>query len=261
MIDVTSWSPVCCHVGSMAIYWYGVAYVVGIILALTYAKVLLKQEALGGKSCSVSPEVLDAFLPWLCAGIVIGGRLGHVLFFDPSYYISHPSHILNLREGGMAFHGGLLGVVLATVVFCRKQHLKLAAFCDILAVVAPVGLGLGRLANFMNGELYGLPTYLPWGTLFRGVPEPRHPTQIYEALTEGLLTALILGWTWKRRSGKHDGWIASLFLICYALSRFIVDFFKDTSRFGNLTMGQLLSLGMFFVGWTLWGRLRHSTSK
>lgn len=257
MIDMTSWSPVCCHIGPIAIYWYGVAYVIGIILALAYAKFLLRQDKTGGTPGAVPPEVLDAFLPWLCAGIVVGGRLGHVLFFDLSYYLRHPLYVLNVREGGMAFHGGLLGVLIVTIGFCRKHHINLAAFCDVLAVAAPIGLGLGRLANFINGELYGLPTHLPWGTLFRGVAEPRHPTQIYEALTEGLLTALILRKAWKRYGNMKTGMVSSLFLVCYALCRFCVDFLKDTSRVIHLTIGQILSLGMFMVGVGSWVILRR----
>lgn len=258
MIDVTSWSPVCCSIGSVAIYWYGVAYVVGIILTLAYARALLSRATITGNSGGIPPETVDAFLPWLCAGIVVGGRLGHILFFDPGYYLRNPVHLFNLREGGMAFHGGLLGVLAATIWFCRKRTLNFAAFCDVLAVAAPVGLGLGRLANFVNGELYGLPTLLPWGTLFRGVSEPRHPTQIYEALTEGVLTAIVLRWAWGRRARMKAGAVASLFLICYAVSRFFIDFLKDTPRLGWITMGQILSLGMLAVGFILWQRLKRA---
>lgn len=262
MFDVTSWSPVCFRLFGIEVYWYGVAYVVGITLALAYAKTLLKHTQ-GTTSTSLHPEDLDAFLPWLCLGIVIGGRLGHILFYDPIYYLRHVHHIINLREGGMAFHGGLLGVVVATLAFCRKRKLSPIALCDALAVAAPIGLGLGRLANFINGELYGLPTTLPWGVLFRGVAEPRHPTQIYEALTEGALTAWILYGVWKRlqrlptNQRPQPGFLSALFLLSYGTSRFLVDFFKDTPRWAGFTTGQILSLMMIGIGTVLWQKLRQ----
>ncbi|MDR1907633.1 MAG: prolipoprotein diacylglyceryl transferase [Holosporales bacterium] len=236
-LDVTSLSPVCARVFGVDIYWYGVAYVVSLWLALFYAKRLTVNDVFR----------VDAFLPVACVGIVVGGRLGHVLFYDACYYMQHVLDILKIRDGGMSFHGGLIGVALGAVWFCRRKSIKFLYFLDVLAMTAPIGLGIGRIANFVNSELYGVPTTLPCGVVFRGVREARHPTQIYEALTEGVLTFFILRWCRSKQAAK-DGRVSSIFLICYSVARFTIDFVKDSKHVYGLTVGQWLSAGMALTG-------------
>jgi phosphatidylglycerol:prolipoprotein diacylglycerol transferase len=240
-LSTVSLSPVCCRVFNVDIYWYGVAYVLSLLCALYYAKRL-----------TTEPTNFDAFIPYACIGIVIGGRLGHVLFFEYHYYSLHLIDIFKIRDGGMSFHGGLCGVITAAWLFCKTRGINLMSFLDILAMTAPIGLFFGRLANFINGELYGVPTTLPWGVYFRGVVEPRHPTQIYEAITEGLLTFCVLRFY---NSKLSTGVTAYLFIFCYAISRFTVDFLKDTDRYIHLSVGQWLSISMIAVnviGYLIW---------
>jgi phosphatidylglycerol:prolipoprotein diacylglycerol transferase len=240
--SVTSLSPVCCNVFGIDIYWYGVAYVVSFWLALLYARFLAK------KCFPDNTVAMDTFLPIACVGIILGGRLGHVIFFGFSYYSQHLLDIFRIRDGGMSFHGGLIGLILAAVWFCKKRKVPLIQFLDILSMVGPIGLGIGRIANFVNSELYGIPTTLPWGVLFRDVPEARHPTQIYEALTEGLLTFLVLHCVFRFYTKRHPGDLSVLFLTCYGTARFLVDFVKEADHHCGMTMGQWLSIVMIFAG-------------
>jgi phosphatidylglycerol:prolipoprotein diacylglycerol transferase len=234
-------SPICCSLLGIDIYWYGIAYVTSLICAVYYAKRLAVNYS----------TALDAFIPFACIGIVIGGRLGHVIFFDFEYYKSNLLDVFKIRDGGMSFHGGFCGVIVTAWYFCKKRYIKLASFLDVLAMTAPMGLFFGRISNFINGELYGVPTKLPWGVYFKGIAEPRHPTQLYEAFTEGILTFFIL--KFYRRSkfstkAGTPGIISHLFLFCYAISRFAVDFLKDTNRYMQLSTGQWLSAMMIICG-------------
>ncbi|MDR0631082.1 MAG: prolipoprotein diacylglyceryl transferase [Holosporales bacterium] len=263
--SVTSVSPVCVSVFGLDVYWYGVAYVVSLWLALFYAKRVaggvLRSTEIGAFQQITSSQVkryVDSFLPLACIGIIIGGRLGHVLFFDMSYYFHDLRKILFIRDGGMSFHGGLLGIIAVAAWFCRKEQIQLISYFDLISMVAPIGLGIGRLANFVNSELYGVPTNLPWGVLFHGTLEPRHPTQIYEALTEGVLTLSILALFYCCRKRRQPGDISVLFLLCYGTSRFLIDFLKDSRHYCGLTMGQWLSLIMVFGGILLSYFLRKS---
>lgn len=253
MIDATGLSPVCFRLFGVSVYWYGVAYVVGMFLALWLARLKLERPPYEGQ---ISLKDVDAFVPWAWLGVLVGGRLGHILFFDGSYYFSHLREVIAFRDGGMSFHGGFLGVACALFFYCSKRSLPLLLFWDLAASVAPIGLFVGRLANFINNELYGVPTTLSWGCLFRGCSQPRHPTQIYEALLEGALTFVILQWAGRKRFAKErPGFISWLFLQCYALSRIGVDFVKEAPRYYELTTGQLLSLAMILLGGLLWHRL------
>lgn len=242
--SVTSLSPICCRIFSIDIYWYGIAYVLGISLALLYAKYFFRVSL-----NTLQFKDFDAFFPFACLGIVVGGRLGHVLFYDFSYYMHNILDIFKIREGGMSFHGGLIGVILLALWFCKKHRLNPYSFMDILSAIAPIGLGIGRIANFINGELYGKPTLLPFGVYFHGVSEPRHPTQLYEALTEGLITFFILKSCSKTKfSKKNPGFITALFLICYSFFRIMIDFLKDSPHYYGGTMGQWLSSFMLISG-------------
>ncbi|MDR3285701.1 MAG: prolipoprotein diacylglyceryl transferase [Holosporales bacterium] len=192
---------------------------------------------------------IDSFFVLACIAIVIGGRLGHILFFDPHFYFSNPIQILDFRSGGMAFHGGLIGMIIALWLFCKAKKKNIWQFADIIATVAPIGLGIGRLANFVNNELYGKPTQSFLGVIFRGAENPRHPTQIYEAIGEGLLTFIILRLCWRVRFCREvHGIIFALFLINYAFFRIIIDFLKESDVFLMLTIGQWLSLIMLLCG-------------
>lgn len=249
MINASGLSPVCFTLFRVDIYWYGVAYVVGMYLALLQARrALLKPPY----QDTISRRDLDSFVLWAWVGVVAGGRLGHILFYDAAYYAHHVKEILAFRDGGMSFHGGLLGVIGALIIFCKRKNILPWVFLDLAASVAPIGLFVGRLANFVNNELYGTPTTLPWGCLFRGVEQPRHPTQIYEALLEGVVTFLILSIAGKKPAVQtRPGFVSALFLVCYALSRCLVDFVKDAPRYMGCTVGQWLSVGMLLAG-TLW---------
>jgi phosphatidylglycerol:prolipoprotein diacylglycerol transferase len=223
----------------------------------------------------MTPPQWEDMITWIIIGVIIGGRLGYVLFYQPAYFAQNPGSIIQVWQGGMAFHGGFLGVVTAVFIYCKRHGLPLASTADLLALCSPAGLLLGRCANFINAELWGRPTDLPWGVAFPGIAAQdcgqleglcaRHPSQLYEALLEGLILGLVLLWMAYRQGGlKLPGWITGLFFVGYGLSRFIVEFFRQPDaqfvtlenpvglawHIGSigLTMGQLLSLPMIAVG-------------
>ena len=242
--------PVALQIGPLAIRWYALAYIAGIVIAWRVMVRLAKGS--GGR---VTPAQVDDFLIWGTIGVVLGGRLGYVLFYQPGYSLSHPLDALALWHGGMSFHGGLVGVVAAVLAFCHFRKVPLLCFTDMLALVAPIGIFFGRIANFINGELYGRVTGSDWGMVFPGGgPLPRHPSQLYEAALEGVLLfvlLLILRLALARRFG--DGVMTGLFLIGYALARMVAELFREPDAFlgfivGGVTMGQILSLPMLLVG-------------
>ncbi len=242
--------PVALQIGPLAIRWYALAYIAGIVIAWRVLVRLAKQPG-----SRVTPEQVDDFLIWGTIGVVLGGRLGYVLFYQPGYYLSHPLDALALWHGGMSFHGGLLGVVAAILLFCRIRKVPLLCFTDMIALVAPIGLFFGRIANFINGELYGRVTDSGFGMVFPGGgPQPRHPSQLYEAALEGValfLLLLLARLTIARRHG--DGLLTGLFLIGYALARIVAELFREPDAFlgffvGGITMGQILSLPMLLIG-------------
>ncbi|GHS92102.1 prolipoprotein diacylglyceryl transferase [Alphaproteobacteria bacterium] len=197
----------------------------------------------------ISEQNLEDFFFWAFWGICLGGRLGHVLFFQGSYFARHPLEVLAFRDGGMSFHGGFLGVLLAAGLFTYKRKIPIPRFLDILASVAPIGLGLGRVANFVNSELYGVPTNGAFGVLFPHVPLPRHPTQLYEAFTEGVLTLLLLAGLWRVPFfQKRPGSLAALFVCSYAFWRFLIDFWKESPHYAGFTVGQILCIPMALAG-------------
>jgi phosphatidylglycerol:prolipoprotein diacylglycerol transferase len=212
----------------------------------------------------VDPEIVDDFLFYATLGVVIGGRLGYVLFYHPGYFLAHPLEIFAVWQGGMAFHGGLLGVVVGCFLVARKHGVAPLEIGDAAAVAAPIGLFFGRLANFINGELYGRPSDVPWAMVFPGGgPLPRHPSQLYEAFLEGFVLFVVMAWLAR---GAYDparrGRLAGVFLIGYGLARFAVEFVRQYDPqlgllFGALTMGQLLSLPMIALGAWLFARTRR----
>ena len=246
--------PVAFSVGPFHVYWYALSYIVGIFLSTLSAKYLTQKYSNG-----VMPELIEQFAFGAAIfGVIIGGRIGHVLFYDPFYYAGHPLEILMTWKGGMSFHGGLLGFLAAAWIFCRKHTLSFLQFMEVAAVHVPIALFLVRLANFINGELYGVPTTFPLGVIFPdGGPFPRHPTQLYEAFFEGLLLHLLLRFLWRTPLRHSFGKMSSLFLLSYGLSRFFIEFLKDPLAQNSQTLlwlnnGQLLCIPMIVLGIFLW---------
>lgn len=243
--------PVALALGPVEIRWYGISYVVGIVLAWLYCRHLVKRY-----SYKITIKDIDDFIVWATIGIVLGGRLGWVLFYMPEGYFEHFWEIFYLWRPGMSFHGGLIGVILVTILFCYRRALPILSFGDILASSAPIGLFFGRIANFINSELYGRVTDVPWGIVFpTGGSEPRHPSQLYEAALEGAVLFLIIfaieRFTNLRQ--KLPGFIFGFFLIWYGLARMVVEIFRQPDEhigflFFGTTMGQLLSAPILLAG-------------
>lgn len=242
--------PVAFSLGPLVVRWYALAYLVGLLGGWKWCMVLAARDKTAPR-----PELFDAFLSWAVVGVIVGGRLGYVLFYNPAQYLAAPLDALKIWHGGMSFHGGLVGVSLAAYAFTRAKNIPLLSFTDLLACVAPIGLGLGRLANFINGELFGRETNVPWGVVFpRGGQVPRHPSQLYEALAEGLILFVVLFFL-SRRKGirERKGFLSGIFLILYGVFRFAIEFFREPDPqlgflFAGATMGQLLCLPMVALG-------------
>jgi len=250
--------PVIVQIGPFGIRWYALAYIAGLVLGWRLLRFLVRQAP-----AVASAVQADDFLTWATLGVVLGGRLGYVLFYQPGTYLAHPGMILAVWEGGMSFHGGAIGVAVAIVWFCWRNAIPLLGFADRVAVCTPIGLGLGRVANFINGELWGreAPASLPWAMIFpNGGPVPRHPSQIYEALTEGLVLFVVMLALSRRESLRaRQGWLVGAFLAGYAIARGSCEFFREPDVFlgylvGGATMGQLLCVPMLIGG--LWLMLR-----
>jgi phosphatidylglycerol:prolipoprotein diacylglycerol transferase len=248
--------PVLFQIGPVAIRWYALAYVAGILLGWRYAVGLSRNLKIWrGAAPTTSEKQIDDLVLWVTLGIIVGGRLGYVLFYKPSLIWIDPVEIVRTWNGGMSFHGGLLGVTVALVGFAVGNKIDLLRLADITAPCVPIGLFFGRLANFINGELWGRPTALPWGVVFpRAGPEPRHPSQLYEAGLEGLALFLILRWaTHGAKLLPRKGAVAGLFLVFYSLFRMLLEQVREPDRdmplypFG-LTMGIMLSIPMLLVG-------------
>lgn len=257
MISYPHFDPVIVRIGPLAVRWYGLMYLLGFICGYFVIRRLVRQRSLPLSDEGISDLLFAAVL-----GVVVGGRLGYVLFYNPGHYLAYPWQILAVWEGGMSFHGGLLGVVLACSIFCWRRRLSLLATGDILTTAATIGLGLGRLGNFINGELWGRVTDVPWGIVFPGAgPLPRHPSQLYEAFLEGPVLFGIL-WLAHRRQSPAGVPFFSFFLL-YGVFRFAVEFVRQPDvqlgfLWGGATMGQLLSLPMILFGGAglAWMRLR-----
>ena len=238
--------PVAIELGPLVIRWYALAYIVGILIGWRYAKWVARREPQ-----RFNPELLEDFLLWATLGVVLGGRLGFVFFYGPYYFLHHPLEAFQIWQGGMSFHGGILGVAVAVILFARRHRIPALALGDAAAAAAPIGLFFGRIANFINGELWGRPTDLPWAMVFpHAGPEPRHPSQLYEAGLEGILLFGILLFLIRRTDWlQKPGAIFGVFLIGYGVARSLVELVRDPSGYiGPLTTGQFLSLPMIIVG-------------
>jgi phosphatidylglycerol:prolipoprotein diacylglycerol transferase len=251
--------PVIVRIGPLGIHWYGVGYIVGILFAWWYAKRLVTDARLWPEGIlPMRPEDLDDFILWAAIGVVAGGRLGYILFYDLQRYLAHPLDVLAVWQGGMSFHGGFAGTTLAMILFARSRGISIWTLFDVVAAGAPVALGLVRCANFINSELWGRVTDVPWAVVFpTGGPDPRHPSQIYEAALEGLALFIALRLlTHVFLKLRAPGFVAGAFMTGYGLSRIFVEFFREPDAqlgylFGGwLTMGMVLSLPMVLAG--LW---------
>ena len=256
LIDFPSFNPIAIAIGPFAIRWYALAYIGGIVLGWLYARSLLKNERLWSGPAPISLPQLDDFILWVTLGIILGGRTGYVLFYNLPFFIEHPLAIFKLWEGGMSFHGGFLGCVVAVMWFARKNDVSILSLGDITTAVGPIGLFLGRLANFINSELWGRPADpgLPWAIIFpNGGPLPRHPSQLYEAGLEGILLFTVLAVMIRFGALKRPGLILGSFTLIYGLARITGEHFREPDPqlgflWGGLTMGMLLSIPMLIVG-------------
>lgn len=263
---------------SFALRWYALAYIAGFLGGWWIIQRLMARPALWPRDLApMEPARVEGLLTYVILGVILGGRLGYVLFYQAEYYFAHPSEILRVWEGGMSFHGGFVGVVVAGLLFCRRHDVPPMQLADAMALVAPIGIGLGRVANFINAELWGRPTLVPWGVIFPGpqaqscpwdwpaVLCARHPTQLYEAVLEGLVLFAVLAWlVWRRGWLKQPGAVTGVFLAGYGAARFTVEIWRQADAqfitpdnpLGHVlalgpvgvSMGQVLSLPMLVLG-------------
>ena len=253
--------PVIVQIGPLAIHWYGLGYVVGILFAWWYARRLVANDRLwAGDRSPLTAEDIDDFLIWAAAGVVLGGRIGYILFYDLAKYLANPAEMLAVWSGGMSFHGGLTGIIIAMIVFARRRGIRVYSLLDVIAAVAPLAFFLVRVTNFINSELWGRTTDVPWAFVFpNGGPVPRHPSQLYEGLLEGLLLFFILWFLiWRRGKLAWPRYVGGVFMLGYGLARILVEFFREPDAQlgylagGWLTMGMVLSLPMVAIGvWAL----------
>jgi phosphatidylglycerol---prolipoprotein diacylglyceryl transferase len=247
MLNAPQIDPVLFHLGPLAVRWYGLMYLLGFVAAFFIISRLAPRRQLPLDSDAVSD-----LLFYIVLGVILGGRCGYVIFYNYPYFLGHPLQIFAVWQGGMSFHGGLTGVVVATLIYCRRHAIAILPLADILAIAATIGLGLGRIGNFINGELWGRVTTLPWGVIFPAAgPQPRHPSQLYEALLEGPILFFLLYWLFARK--VRNGSVFFLFLISYGVGRFIIEFFREPDQqigflWGGATLGQILCLTMILLG-------------
>ena len=244
---INNFDPVAIQIFSIEIRWYSLAYIIGILLGW----ILSKRFFISNVELK---EKFDDFLTFVILGIIIGGRLGYVILYNPNYYLDNLIDIFKIWEGGMSFHGGLIGVVLASIYFAKKNNQNFFIYLDVISIVAPIGIFFGRIANFINSELYGTQTNLPWAVQFIKIDNLyRHPTQLYEAIFEGLILFLILIYLRNKGLMKITGLMSGIFLICYSIFRFMIEFLRvPDEQIGylifNLTMGQIISCIFFLIG-------------
>ena len=245
---INNFDPVAIEIFSFEIRWYSLAYIFGILLGWLYCK----KKLINDKKILV---LFDDLLAYLIIGIIVGGRIGYVIFYNPEYYLENLHQILMIWNGGMSFHGGLIGVFLATIIFSRKHKIDPYIFLDLISLVAPIGIFFGRIANFINGELYGRITENNIGIIFQnGGPLPRHPSQLYEALFEGIILYLILNFLFfLTKLKKIKGAVTGLFLLFYGFFRFFIEYFREPDNqigliLNQFTMGQILCIPMMIIG-------------
>ena len=256
-IILPEFDPFLINFGGFGIRWYALAYIVGLLGGYW----ILRREARRQPDAPMTPEAVDSLLNHVLLGVILGGRLGYVIFYDPAFFLANPADIIKVWQGGMSFHGGLLGVTIAMWLFARRWRIPVLAVSDRVSLVLPLGLLLGRLSNFINAELYGRVTDLPWGMVFPGSDGlPRHPSQLYEAGLEGLALGTVMLVGWRRGWLRGTGTMTATLLLGYGLARFVVEYVREPDAhiglmFGLATMGQILCLPMLAAGgWILWRR-------
>jgi phosphatidylglycerol:prolipoprotein diacylglycerol transferase len=243
---INNFDPVALEIFSLEIRWYSLAYIMGILIGWFLAK-----KFLIGKNIYTR---FDDYITYVIIGLILGGRIGYVLFYNLGFYINNPLDVFKLWQGGMSFHGGVLGIIIASILFAKKNNDDVFEYLDVIALVAPIGIFFGRLANFINSELYGYETNLPWGVKFVQVDDLyRHPTQLYEAFFEGFVLFFVLLFFRKKERFKIAGILSSFFLIFYSIFRFIIEYFRvPDEQLGylilNATMGQIISFIFFVAG-------------
>lgn len=263
--------PVIFAIGPFAIRWYALAYIAGIALGWVYARAILRNERLWGGPAPISPVQFDDYVLWVTLGIILGGRAGYVLFYNLPYFAQHPLEMFQLWNGGMSFHGGFLGCVAAVLLFGWRNKVPVLSLGDVTCAVGTIGLFLGRIANFINGELWGRTSDVAWAVVFpTGGPLPRHPSQLYEAALEGLVLFAILALMIRRGALRRPGLIIGSFAVLYGAARIFSEFFREPDPqlgflWGGLTMGMLLSVpliaaGAGFVLWAMTRPARDSAS-
>tara|TARA_S200000501_G_scaffold378375_1_gene440632 strand:- start:1741 stop:2523 length:783 start_codon:yes stop_codon:yes gene_type:complete len=244
---INNFDPVAIEIFSLEIRWYSLAYIVGILLGWILSKKIFITDL-------KLKEKFDDFITYIILGIIIGGRIGYVLLYNPSYYSSNLIDIFKIWQGGMSFHGGLIGVIIVSIWFAKKNNHNAFSYLDTISLVAPIGIFFGRISNFVNSELYGLETNLPWAVKFIQIDNLyRHPSQLYEAIFEGLVLFLILIYFRNKGFIKIPGLISGLFLVLYSIFRFIIEFFRVPDEhlgylFYNFTMGQIISFIFLLIG-------------
>ena len=243
---INNFDPVAFEIFSLEIRWYSLAYIVGILLGWYLAKKIFIISSISNK--------FDDYITHIIIGLILGGRLGYVIFYNFDYYQNHFTDIFKIWQGGMSFHGSVIGIIIASILFSKKNNDNVFEYLDIVALVSPIGIFFGRIANFINSELYGYETSVPWGVQFIQIDNLyRHPSQLYEAMLEGILLFLIMIFFWNKNKLKKPGKLSALFLIFYSFFRYFIEYFRVPDDqlgylFLNLTMGQLMSFMFFITG-------------
>ena len=256
---INNFDPVALEIFSLEIRWYSLAYISGILIGWYLAKNYFVNKNI--------QEKFDDYITYVIIGLIVGGRLGYVLFYNFEYYYENILDILKIWQGGMSFHGGVIGIIVASIFFSQKNNENIFDYLDVVALVSPIGIFFGRIANFINSELYGKETSLPWGVQFIQVDNLfRHPSQIYEAILEGIILFLILVFLWRREKFKVRGKLSSIFLIFYSVFRFFIEYFRvPDEQVGylilHLTMGQLISFIFFIIGLSLYYFIHDNKKK
>ena len=255
---INNFDPVAIEIFSLEIRWYSLAYIVGILLGWYLAKKIFMHINIKDR--------FDDYVTYVILGLILGGRLGYILFYNLDYYVNNLLDIFKIWQGGMSFHGGVIGIIISSILFSKKNNENVFKYLDIISIVSPIGIFFGRITNFINSELYGIETSVPWAVKFIKIDDLyRHPSQLYEAFLEGIILFLILIYFWTKDYQKIPGKLSALFLIFYSVFRFIIEYFRSPDEnlgylIFNLTMGQLLSFLFFVIGFSLYF-LKNDTEK
>jgi phosphatidylglycerol:prolipoprotein diacylglycerol transferase len=253
-IPFPAFDPVIVSIGPLALRWYALAYIAGILLGWLYARAIIRRERLWGRPPPFTVADLDDFILWVTLGIILGGRLGYVVFYNPAFFAANPAEIPQLWKGGMSFHGGFLGCVFAVILFARARAIPMLSLGDTTCAVGTIGVFLGRIANFINAELWGRQTDVPWAVIFPNAGGvPRHPSQLYEAFLEGVVVFAVLATLIRYGALRRPGLIIGAFALTYGAGRSIAEFFREPDPqlgflWGGLTMGMLLCIPMMLAG-------------